>query len=71
MANRGGEALKEIKRLAAAMRKRGWTIEKGKNHLIWRDENGKYRFSSSASPSDPYAAKNVRRDLIRCNVKDI
>lgn len=60
----------DIRPLAKKARKAGWDIRrtpKG-NHLQWIDAGGRVRVTSSSSPSDSHAVKNLRGDLKRAGL---
>lgn len=60
----------DVRPLAKKARKAGWALRrtpKG-NHLQWVDPDGRVRVTSSSSPSDSHAVKNLRSDLKRAGL---
>lgn len=45
------------------MKKNGFSIIRNKKHIVWLHENGKWKITTSASPSS--------QNVIRCIMKDI
>jgi len=56
---------KELGELIADAEEQGWVVSRRANsHLKWVSPGGEVVFSS-ASPSDPRAVSNIKRDLFR------
>jgi len=55
---------KEIKKLLKELRWNGWEIKKGKTHFKCYHPKGGF-VSISATPSDPWAYKNILGDIKR------
>lgn len=60
---------KDIKELAREARSQGWVVRQGgSNHIKWFPPKGK-PISTSLSPSDVNAVRQIRRDLERSGLK--
>lgn len=59
----------DVRPLAKKARKAGWSLLRTpKNHLQWVDPTGRVQVTSSGTPTDSHAVKNLRGDLRRAGL---